>query len=179
MSNAFAMSTTNTVASMLFSLQWLIVSQIFINTSWVYLDQLKPFWERLQILFTILYNLAFRACEIILYIFERREMGLQFLIEEHSPFFGIRQMQAPRKLLVSSPVLKQWFAYFRRGRLRRGQHFLITRLLKPSIPAADLRLQLLIDLSSSSIERWGFENERLTFCNFRVSDELRCTDFLA
>ena len=105
--NAFAMSTAKMAASMLFSLQWLIVSQTFINTSWVYLDQLKPFCEWLKILLTILSNLVFRAREIILYIFDRREMGLQFLIEEHSPFFGVRRMQAPRKLLVSSPVLKQ------------------------------------------------------------------------
>ena len=106
-SNALAMSTAKTAALMLLSLQWLIASQTFINTSCVYLDLLKPFCERLQILLTILSNLAFNAREIILYMLERREIGRQFLIEEHSPFFGIRRIQAPRKLLVSSPELKQ------------------------------------------------------------------------
>ena len=33
-----------------------------------------------------------------------------------------------------------------------AQHFFITTLLKPSSPAADFRLHLLIDLSSSSRE---------------------------
>ena len=68
------------------------------------------------------------------------------------PFLGMSLIQAPRKLLVSSPFVQQQLAYLRRGRLRMAQHFFITMLLKPSSPAADFRLHLLIDLSNSSRE---------------------------
>ena len=124
---------------------------------------------------------------MILYMFDKREIGLLFLMEEQLPFFGIRRMQAPRKLLVSSPVLKQWIAYFKRGRLRSGQHFFITLLLKPSRPGADLRLQLLIDLSNSSSVRGALSLtdspsvifELQTFCEEQMSSPRKSSTILS
>ena len=123
---------------------------MFIRTSCVYLFLLKPFWALLHILFTTLSSLRFRAREISLYRFDKREMGFQFFMEEQLPFFGMSLILAALKLFVSSPLLKQHTAYFKRGLLRKSQHFLMTKLLKPSIPAADLRLHFLREMSSSS-----------------------------
>ena len=111
---------------------------------------MKPFCALLHTLLMTLSNLVFRAREIILYIFDRREIGLQFLMEATLPFLGMSLMLAPLKLPVSSPTSKNRNAYLSKGLLRKVQHFFIAKLLKPSIPAADQRLHFLSELSSSS-----------------------------
>ena len=77
-------------------------------------------------------------------------MGLQFLREDKSDFFGISFIVAPLKLAVSSPLIRHELAYLSKGERRKGQHFLIRLLEKPSAPGADLKLAFLRELSRSS-----------------------------
>jgi hypothetical protein len=77
-------------------------------------------------------------------------MGLQFFIIEVSPFLGINLIRAVLKLSVSLPFMIHTLVYSKRGCLKCCQNFLIKRLFKPSIPGAELVLQRLKALSSSS-----------------------------
>ena len=65
-SKALAMSIARTAPFILFFLQWAIDSQTFIIASCVYLLQLKPFWARLQILFTTEFRRLLITLEISL-----------------------------------------------------------------------------------------------------------------
>ena len=81
----------------------------------------------------------FIALEIVLYTFDKREMGCQFFNFSMSLFWGISQI-APLKLAVSSPLAWQQVAYFRSGTRKKAQHFFIIMLEKLSSPDADLKL---------------------------------------
>ncbi len=59
---------------------------------------------------TIKFSLLLMALDIILYKLERRLIGLQFLMSEQSPFFGINLIEAAQKFGVKTPLLKQQLA---------------------------------------------------------------------
>jgi hypothetical protein len=101
------------------------------------------------------------ALDIILYKFDKRLIGLQFLISEQSPFFGINFIEAARKFGVKTPLLKQQLANLNSGTRRKVQYFFMKALLKPSIPGADLTLHLFNELSSSSMVK-GLSNDVLS-----------------
>ena len=117
-SNALAMSTASTAPLILLCLQWAMDSQTLMSTSCAYLVLLNPFCDRLHIRLIILSRRAFSALEIILYIFDNREIGRQFFMEDKPLFFGISLILAPLKLGVREPELKQKRAYLSRGLLR-------------------------------------------------------------
>ena len=66
----------------------------------------------------------------------RREIGLQLLIWELSPFFGISFIDAVRKLWEREPLSQQKFEYLSSGVLKSHQNFFIKLLFIPSGPAA-------------------------------------------
>ena len=54
------------------------------------------------------------------------------------------------KFAVNSPLIRHELAYLSRGERRKGQHFFIRLLEKPSAPGADRKLAFLKELSRSS-----------------------------
>ena len=105
-----------------------------------------------MILSVVFFNLLFRARDKILYKFDNREIGRQFLMFAGEPFFGISLMFADLKVAESSPFRKQIFAYLCSGTRNTFQNLRINSVLSPSIPGADLVLACLEASSSSNSE---------------------------
>ena len=105
---------------------------------------MKPFCALLVIVSVVDFNLVFNAREMILYKFDKSEIGHQFLIFSWEPFFGISQMLAVLKVGVNSPFLKQQFAYLSSGILSIPQNLVMNAVFNPSKPGADLVQYLLV-----------------------------------